>query len=133
LANSDGARKLKQKLSAAAKAEAAAAGGGGVKKATADADYKKKRRQPLSEEAFANRRAAAEKAAIARKQNPAPVKQRRQVRVYMSFDSSLSKGRPSPKMIAPSSGRLVDVGSAAHRAAQRRESLGLYHYRMKRY
>jgi hypothetical protein len=130
LANSDRARKLKQKLCAAAKAEAAAGGGGGVKKAAADADYKKKRRQPLSEEALANRRAAAQKAAIARKLNPAPVTQRRQVRVHMRFDSGLCKGGPSPKMIAPSSGRLVDVGSAAHRAAQRRESLGLYHYWM---
>ncbi len=58
-------RKQKQKLLAAAKAEAAAAGGGGVKKATVDADYKKKkRRQPLSEEALANRRAAAQKASM---------------------------------------------------------------------
>jgi hypothetical protein len=101
-----------------------------VKKVAADADYKKKRRQPLSEEALANRRAAAQKAAIARKQNPAPATQRRQVRVHMRFDSTLSKGRPSPKMIAPSSGRLVGVGSAAHRAAQLRGSLGCYHYWM---
>ncbi len=136
MADRDRARKLKEKEKLKAKLDAPV--GGGVKKTAADADYRKRRRQPLSEEALAKRHAAAQKAAITRKQkaavtkkqNPSPVKCR-QVRVHMRFDHTLiPKGRPSPKMLAPSSGRLVDFGSAAHRAAQRRESLGYYHYWM---
>ena len=127
----DRARILKQKRSAASKAEASATASGGVKKKnSSDADYKKKRRQPPSEEVLTKRRAAAQKAAITRKECPDPVK-RRQVRVYMRFDSTLiPKGQAKTKMMAPSSGRLVDVGSAAHIAAQSRSSLGCHWYRM---
>ena len=131
MADRDRARKLKEKEKLNAKLDAPV--GGDVKKTAVDADYKKRRRQPLSEEALAKRRAAAQKAAITRKQNltPALVVKCRQVRVYKRFDHTLiPKGRPSPKMLAPSSGRLVDFGSAAHRAAQRQESLGCYHYWM---
>jgi hypothetical protein len=129
LSDNDRARKLKQKRSAASKTEMSATSSGGIKKKNTDTDYKKKRRQPLSEEALAKRRTAAQKAAITRKQNPKPVK--RQVRVYLRFDSGLiPKGHPSPKMLAPSSGRLVDVGSAAHIAAKRGSSLGSYWYWM---
>ena len=129
-------QKLKAKLDAAPRAKAQALVGGGVKKTAADADYKKRRRQPLSEEALAQRRAAAQKAAITRKQNATPVKSQiptpvKQVRVFMRFDHTLiPKGRPSPKMLAPSSGRLVDVGSDKHWAAKRGASLGYYRYWM---
>ena len=76
------------------------------------------------------RRAAAQKAAMTRKECPDPVK-RRQVRVYMRFDSTLiPKGQAKTKMMAPSSGCLVDVGSAAHIAPQSRSSLGCHWYRM---
>ena len=62
----------------------------GVKKRAAIGDYRKKRWQPLSEEALSKSRAAAQKAAATRKQNPEPVK-RRQVKVGMGFDSTLAK------------------------------------------
>ena len=130
LSEIDRARILKQKRSAASKAAASATASGGVKKKSKNADYTKKRRQPPSEEVLTKRRAAAQKAAMTRKECPDPVK-RRQVRVYMRFDSTLiPKGQAKTKMMSPSSGRLVDVGSAAHIAAQSRSSLGCHWYRM---
>ncbi len=121
MASVDRDRKQKQKLLAAAKAEAAAAGGVGVKKATVDADYKKKkRRQPLSEEALANRRAAAQKASMERKLDPIlKTMPPHQVRVNLRFDRPRVPkghvGRPHIKMCAPSSGRLINVWGQFHR------------------
>jgi hypothetical protein len=113
-----------QKLLAAAKAEAAAVGGGGVKKAKkatgVDAYYKKKkRRQPLSEEALANRRAAAQKASMERKLDPIlKTVPPHQVRVNLRFDRPRipkGSGRPGIKMVAPSSGRLINAWGQFHR------------------
>lgn len=82
-----------------------------AKKKTVDAYYKKKkRRQPLSEEALANCRAAAQKASIERKLDPIlKTSPPHQVRVNLRFDRPQipnGNGRPGIKMVAPSSGRF---------------------------
>jgi hypothetical protein len=84
-------------------------------------------RNPVSEEASAERRAAAQKAAAARKLDPRPVK-RRCVRVHAQC-SFVGIKRPCARMIHGTSGRSVHVGSPQHIAAQRAERIGRYRYR----
>ena len=94
---------------------------GVAKKKSVNGDYKKRRKQPLSEEAKVKRRETAKQAAVTRKKNAAtnPRKKRNQVQVMCRRTPIYKPGAPRPKMHHPTSGRLVDIGSAEHIAAKK--------------
>ena len=106
---------------------------GVAKKKSVDGDYKKRRKQPLSEEAKVKRRETAKQAAVTRKKNAAtnPRKKRNQVQVMCRRTPIYKPGAPRPKMHHPTSGRLVDIGSAEHIAAKSNSMLGGYRYWLK--